>query len=222
MRARHANENGTGSDKSPGLVRLCTMSAVAEHVDEQASTTASAQLGARPETWRRLFDELADGSHMALEELYDLASAQLYGLALWRTGSPEDASDVVHEVFLRLAQQRNRLSAIRAPRSWLLTVTHRAAVDAARRRSRRQSQSLEECPFLEAAGADSDRTLDARRASLLLAGLPPAQRDVIYLHHFLGCTFAVIGDIVGVPTFTAASRYRLGLDKLRRLMEVGS
>ena len=33
------------------------------------------------------------------------------------------------------------------------------------------------------------------------------------------CTFAEIGRIVGVPKFTAASRYRNGIAKLRRLME---
>ena len=61
--------------------------------------------------------------------------------------------------------------------------------------------------------------VDAGRASALLAQLPPAQREVIYLHHYAGHTFSSVGKIVGVPTFTAASRYRLGLEKLRRLME---
>jgi hypothetical protein len=35
----------------------------------------------------------------------------------------------------------------------------------------------------------------------------------------MGCTFAEIGEIVGVPKFTAASRYRIGIEKLRKLME---
>ena len=38
--------------------------------------------------------------------------------------------------------------------------------------------------------------------------------------HFAGCTFAEIGRITRVPTFTAASRYRLGIKKLRTLLEV--
>jgi DNA-directed RNA polymerase specialized sigma24 family protein len=53
----------------------------------------------------------------------------------------------------------------------------------------------------------------------MLAGLPLKQRETIYLRHFAGCTFADIGRIVGVPTFTASSRYRLGVHRLRRLME---
>jgi RNA polymerase sigma-70 factor (ECF subfamily) len=196
------------------------MSAVVEQVDEPATSPASAPVDRQLATWRRLFDELADGRRQALEELYDLAAKQIYGLAMWRTGSPDDAGDVVQEVFLRLVEKRHRLRAVRDPRAWLLTITQRAAVDATRRRARRQSQPIETCSFLEADGEDSDRAVDARRASRLLASLPPAQRDVIYLHHFAGCTFAAIGDIVGVPTFTAASRYRLGMQKLRRMMEI--
>jgi DNA-directed RNA polymerase specialized sigma24 family protein len=39
------------------------------------------------------------------------------------------------------------------------------------------------------------------------------------MRHFEECTFARIGRITGVPTFTAASRYRLGIGRLRRLLE---
>jgi RNA polymerase sigma-70 factor (ECF subfamily) len=55
--------------------------------------------------------------------------------------------------------------------------------------------------------------------SVLLSALPETSREIIYLRHFAGCTFAEIGEIVGVPKFTAASRYRNGIQKLRQLME---
>jgi RNA polymerase sigma-70 factor (ECF subfamily) len=118
-----------------------------------------------------------------------------------------------------MASLRNRLRRVRDPKAWLLTVARRLAVDAVRRRRRHAAGPVEECPFLEAPVGDPERTLDAERASALLARLPDAQREAIYLHHFAGCTFAAIGNIVGVPTFTAASRYRLGIARLRRLME---
>ena len=43
----------------------------------------------------RCFQALGSGDDSALEKLYDLAAGRLFGLALWRTGSIEDASDVV-------------------------------------------------------------------------------------------------------------------------------
>jgi RNA polymerase sigma-70 factor (ECF subfamily) len=172
----------------------------------------------RDDELRGLFDALAAGRMSALDELYDAAAARLHDLALWRTGSMEDAADVVQDVFVRVAGLGQRLGGIRNPRAWLLTVTHRAAVDVTRRRSRRRAEAIETCPFLTAASADGDRRLDAKRASRLLAGLPASQRTVIYLRHFASFTFAEIGQIVGVPKFTAASRYRNGIAKLRRLM----
>jgi RNA polymerase sigma-70 factor (ECF subfamily) len=171
------------------------------------------------DAWKDLFARLAAGDSSALERLYLSAARSVFGLALWRTGSVEDASDVVQEVFLRVAQRHRRLRKVEDPRSWLLGVAHHVAVDVARRRKRRAAKPLDEVPFLAAPETDDARAVDAARASNLLAQLPPAQRDVVYLRHFADCTFAAIGDITGVPTFTAASRYRLGIERLRRLME---
>ena len=168
---------------------------------------------------KEIFLALARGNMTALEDLYDAVAAKLYGLALWRTGSEEDAADVVHDVFVRVVDQGPRLANVRNPKAWLLTVTHRAAVDVTRRRNRRQAESLEDCPYLAANAVDGIQRVDAARASQLLAGLPTAQRDAVYLRHFADCTFAEIGKIVGIPKFTAASRYRGGIRKLRRLME---
>jgi RNA polymerase sigma-70 factor (ECF subfamily) len=171
-------------------------------------------------SWHDLFQDLVKERPTALAELYDAAAPKLYGLALWRTGSEEDAADVVQDVFVRVVEQGAKLAKVRNPKGWLLTVTHRAAVDVTRRRRRRSTEPLEECPYLTAADEDRERMLDGARASALLAGLPEMYREVIYLRHFAGCTFVEIGEIVGVPKFTAASRYRNGISKLRKVMEV--
>jgi RNA polymerase sigma-70 factor (ECF subfamily) len=173
-----------------------------------------------PEAWRAMFAQVAAGDAAGLEALYGVAGRRIFGLALWRTGSIEDASDVVQEVFVRLAECRDRLVGVADPRAWLLSMAHHVAVDIARRRKRARSESLNDIPPLVAPESEGS-SVDAARASRLLAKLPPAQRDVIYLRHYEDCTFAAIGKITGVPTFTAASRYRLGIARLRRLMEVG-
>lgn len=174
------------------------------------------------ESWRRLFAQVAEGRLSALGELYEAAAERLHGLALWRTGSADDAAEVVQEVFVRLAERRQQLPGVRDPRAWLLSVTHRAAVDRCRRNRRRQASGLEDCRYLEGRSRDSDRHIDAERASRLLGQLPEKQRDVIYLKHFADCSFAEIGRVTGVPTFTAASRYRLGMKRLRSLLEGGA
>jgi len=174
----------------------------------------------RAERWQALFREIAQGSMRAVEALYDEASADLYGLMVWRTGCEEDAQDALQEVFVKLVEKRESLSRVQDPRGWLFTVAHRAAVDAVRRRKSRRLEPLEEVHCLIPDGQNSGPNPDALRASSLLATLPPAQRAAVYLRHFAGCTFREIGTITGVPTFSAASRYRLGMAKLRILMEV--
>ncbi len=169
--------------------------------------------------WKRLFEDLSEGESTALERLYDAGSRPVFGIALWRTGSVEDARDVVQEVFLRLARSRSRLAAVAEPRAWLLSLAHHVSVDLVRRRKRREARRLEDVPFLVAPAWDPSREVEARRASALLSDLPAEQREAVWLKHFEDCTFARIGRITGVPTFTAASRYRLGVARLRRAME---
>ncbi len=170
-------------------------------------------------SWRQLFEDIADRRAGAFERLYDTVASHLFGLAMCHTRNREDAADVVAETFVRVAEQGPRLRSIRDPRSWLFVVARRLTVDVARDRKRRAAEPIDEAACIAAPTDEPERTVDARRAVRLLASLSESQREVIYLRHFADCTFAVIGRIVGVPTFTAASRYRLGVKRLRALME---
>ena len=166
-----------------------------------------------------LLAEIATGSEPALARLYRELAGPVFALALWRTGCREDAADVVQETFLRVARERARLHRVRRPRVWVLTIAHRLAVDTTRRRRRLVADPDADLAMLEAPTAEPGRALDASRASALLAALPPNQREAVLLHLFAGLTFAAIGDVTGVPTFTAASRYRLAIGRLRKALE---
>ncbi len=163
------------------------------------------------------FAALVAGDLGAIEAIYDACAADLFGLALWRTGSREDAADVVQEVFVRLAGSPSGLGRVRNPRAYVLAMGHSASVDVLRRRKRTVEA---EDSVLEAVRTDPVTAADAARASRLVLGLPAGQREAVYLRHFAGLSFAEIGDVTGVPTFTAASRYRLGIGRLRKLMGV--
>lgn len=167
-----------------------------------------------------LFGMLADGRAAALEPVYEALADDIHGVALWRTGSAADAADVLQEVFVRLAGAGPRLRRVRDPRAYVLRMAHRAAVDVHRRRRRRAEKSIEEVGYVEPSTASAERSVDAGRVTRLLDELPAEQREVIYLRTFAGCSFAEAARATGVPTFTAASRYRLGLERLRRLLGV--
>ena len=153
-----------------------------------------------------------------LARIWELVSVDLYNLALWRTGSREDAEDAVQDVFARLAASPERLRAARRPRTYLLTMAHNAAVEALRRR--RRMRPLEDAPDLVEDSPDLALRGDAARVSKLLLELPPPQRATVYLRHFAELSFFEIGTVCGVSLFTAASRYRLAIQRLRRLLGV--
>lgn len=169
-----------------------------------------------------LFGRLGPDRLEALDGVWDLCAEDLHGLALWRTGSSLDAEDALQEVFIRLARaaERGRLAGVRKPFAYLLRIAHSAAVDAVRQRTRHQGSELHEVP--ELLEADLERAAEAGRLSRHLARLPQGQRAVVYLRHFVELRFREIGEVMGIPTFTAASRYRLALRRLRQLMGVES
>jgi RNA polymerase sigma-70 factor (ECF subfamily) len=169
-----------------------------------------------------LFGMLAEGRAAALEPIYEALADDVHGVALWRTGSTADAADVLQEVFVRLAGAGPRLRRVRNPRAYVLRMAHRAAVDVHRRRKRRGEGTIDEARYVQASTPTAERDLDAGRVARLLDELPAEQREVIYLRTFAGCSFAEAARATGVPTFTAASRYRLGLERLRRLLGVKS
>lgn len=157
---------------------------------------------------------LAAGEQAAAAELYDRFADELYGFALWLCGSAPDAADVVQEVFVRLLRSGPRLAEVRDARAYLLRMTRTTAADL-HRRNRVRHEPLDES-LLTPVLSDPAAGVEAQRLSGWLAQLPRHQRAAIYLRYFSELSYAEIGCVTGVPTFTAASRCRLGLRRLRR------
>jgi RNA polymerase sigma-70 factor (ECF subfamily) len=171
------------------------------------------------EELRAAFAAVVAGDLAALEGIYEACASQLFGLAFWRTGSREDAADAVQEVFVSLACAARSLAGVRNPRAYLLAMTHSAACKILRRR--RVTVDVEDA-VLEPVISDPSAAVDVARVSCITRRLSTRQREAVFLCHFAGLTFAEIGSVTRVPTFTAASRYRLGMERLRKLMGVES
>lgn len=137
--------------------------------------------------WLELFSSIATGDEAALDRIFELSARTLYGLALWRTASVEDARDVVQDVFVRVAERRRDLPAVRDPRSWLLAVTHRLAIDFTRRRKVRRTSALDGTALLSAVADGTERSMDqslatrSNRVLVLLAATSLAVLAVILI-----------------------------------------
>jgi RNA polymerase sigma-70 factor (ECF subfamily) len=160
----------------------------------------------------------------ALEELYDRYGRMAFSLAYRIVGSPEAAEEVVQEAFLSVWNGAATYQAGRgAVRTWLLSITHHRAIDAVRRRAARvQTAPLEErTQFVggQDVWSDVSRSLTRDEVRSALASLPAEQRESIELAYFGGLTYPEIAQRLNVPLGTVKSRLRLGLQKLRVLLE---
>lgn len=161
-----------------------------------------------------------NGGRLDLGAAYDAHAGALYRYLLTLLASREEAEDALHEVMLGLLRRRGG-GQIRDLRAYLFQAARRQAFQAMRRRRRRDQEASAVLSWvdLEACDpADRDLAIDLGRA---LAGLPAGQREVIALKLGEDLTFREIAALLDLPANTAASRYRLALAGLRRLLESG-
>jgi RNA polymerase sigma-70 factor (ECF subfamily) len=163
-----------------------------------------------------------------MEILYDRFSRQAFGLAYRMLGDGPSAEDVVQESFMTVWRQAEKVDAARGKlHSYLLTVVHHKAIDLIRSRKNSTARQVSLDPAeLEKAGPDvTDRVgqlIDAETVRNALKELPDEQRKTIEMAYFQGLTHVEISGAAGLPLGTVKSRLRLGLDRMRMLMGVGS
>lgn len=138
----------------------------------------------------------------------------LYGRALGLSHS--ESEDGVQDLFAALLQLE---VPPREPVRYLLRSFRNLALNRRRGLWRRLARELESRDWFEAPG--DPNPLEAA-AIAELARLPSEQREVIVLKIWQSFTFDEIGEITGVSPNTAAGRYRYGMDRLRRSLELSS
>jgi RNA polymerase sigma-70 factor (ECF subfamily) len=157
-----------------------------------------------------------------LAALYDTYGAALYGYLLVLLGSPEEAEDVLQELFARLLSKGRKLARLRNAEAYLFRSARNEAFSRLRRRrvrERGQEVLKETARLLDAVAGNEVSPDELERVNSAMQQLPPEQREVIVLKFFHGMTFGEIGKVAGISPNTAASRYRYALDKLKLLLE---
>ena len=128
-----------------------------------------------------------------------------------------DAQDLVQEAVIEALQRQG--DGRPPPPPLVFATIHRRAIDLARRENRRAGR--EWAAMESAIETWFDSTVEERELSRLLQGamsrLSDRYREVITLKVWGGQTFAEIAAALDIPANTAASRYRYGIEELRKL-----
>ncbi|TMF27588.1 MAG: sigma-70 family RNA polymerase sigma factor [Chloroflexi bacterium] len=170
-----------------------------------------------------LLRSLAERDLGALAALYDRYGRLAYSLAYRILGESESAEDVVQDAFLSAWRGATGYRRERGnPRAWLLSIVHHRAVDILRRKTTFRPAPLEAAelqPGDEDTAVSAERNVEHKTVRDALEGLPPAQRRTIELAYFGGYTHVELSELMGVPLGTVKGRMRIGLQKMRRVLE---
>jgi RNA polymerase sigma factor (sigma-70 family) len=157
------------------------------------------------------------GEDAAWEELVRRFSRYVLAIAqqAYRL-SPADAEDVFQDVFARTYERLGDLRNDEALRPWIAQLTRRLCVDRIRAGSRETAD-----PDAHEAGVDDtleqlDEALSVQEA---LMAMPEACREILDRFFRRDESYAVIGEALGLPSGTIASRISRCLAKLREQLE---
>lgn len=167
---------------------------------------------ASPSPWRAWLEEHGGKLHL---------------FARQQTRREGDAEDVLQEALVKLARKVETGQFVGGQESWmpfLYTQIRREAIDLGRRndrRKRREEMVVEDekigetgiSAWFEGAGYEDERRGMVEEA---LQELPQKFSEVIVMKIWGGRTFAEIGEILDISMNTAASRYRYGVEALRK------
>ena len=156
----------------------------------------------------------------ALDELYRTHFSRLYRFFSRQTGKDE-AHDLVHEAFARLAGKENKASdPVAKPEAYLSTVATNLLRDRARAAARHASDHHRAVGEGSAAMADPHKLLEDREAlarlELAIGRLNARRRKIFLLHRLEHLTYEEIAGEVGMSVKGVKKQMAKALFELRR------
>jgi RNA polymerase sigma factor (sigma-70 family) len=174
----------------------------------------------------------------AVEHAVRAERRRLFDFILRRVRSPEDAEDILQDVFYQLVSSYSVTEPIEQLTSWLFTVTRNKIIDWYRRRrpesslsqriAVREGENDDSLPLnLEEILFDPSETPDQAYARSVvwsdladaLDELPENQRQVFIMHELEGKSFKEIAVLTGEPVNTLLSRKRYAVLYLRERLQ---
>lgn len=169
-----------------------------------------------------LLQRMKDGDEAALAALFNEYSAKVYGMAYTVLKNTSLAQEVAQDTFVRVWKDPAAWDPSKGQfSSWLLTVARYTAIDRLRHELRRTHQNVELNDELTSDEADDETTLlfETYQLKTVLHHLPDEQRHIIELAYFHGLKHSELAESLQLPLGTVKTRLRLGLQKLRSLLQ---
>lgn len=157
-----------------------------------------------------------EGDREAFGRLYDGVARELYRVALYTLGNPQDAEDVVAETFLEAWKGIRGLREPERFRQWMLRIL---SIRCKRRVGRyvQEKGNIDIDDYIEEGVPDSSGLRAEVRDAM--ARLAPEERQIVLLSVLEGYTMREIAQMLELPQGTVSSKLHRTLKKLRRMLE---
>jgi RNA polymerase sigma-70 factor, ECF subfamily len=175
-----------------------------------------------------LLTAVAGGDRTAFGELYDRVAPRVFGLVKRLLIDHSQSEEVTQEVFLEIWQSASRYEPKRgSATSWMLTMTHRRAVDRIRAsqasRDRDAKVGVRDWqPEIDSVAEVVEITIENERVRKAMERLTELQRQAVTLAYYGGYSHSEVAELLKVPVGTVKTRLRDGMIRLRDEMGVAS
>lgn len=153
--------------------------------------------------------------HKTISRIIEDNLDYLVRFAYYRLGNHVEAEDLVYDAVVKFLERDTDNIKPESIRLYLFRIVHNLCQDYSRS-NKREFMPIED---YDVEGAD-DEALDledADRINACLDSLPSREADIIRMNVIDGLSFVEISGILSIPQSTAKSRYKSGMEKLRKL-----
>jgi RNA polymerase sigma-70 factor (ECF subfamily) len=152
------------------------------------------------------------------DRLVEVTQDELVHFAFYRLGNQADAEDAVQDVYVQAFRDRAKRQHVTDVRPYLFRMVRNRCTDVLRGRSRKAGQTAD----VLVAGNDALEAMMAREEAShfarILKEIPEREAEVIRLRTWSELSFAEVAIAVDAAIPTVKSRFRYGIEKLRRLL----
>lgn len=175
-----------------------------------------------PAEHSHLWDSFRTGSRDAFSQLYELFAADLYRYGYNLIRNRQVVEDCLHELFLHIHENRDRLGATDNIRFYLYRALRRRLLDTVGRLNKLDSDAylFDNAEFLiqpyEKALVD-EQLLDQQKQVLIheLNKLPKRQKEVLYLVYMKGLTYQQAAEVMDITMKSVYNTINVALTTLR-------
>ncbi len=171
---------------------------------------------------------VAQGDQRAFAELYDRTASRVFGLVKRLLRDHAQSEEVTQEIFLEIWQNATRYESVKGgAMAWMLTMTHRRAVDRVRasQSSRDRDTRIgirDFAPEFDSVAENVEITIESERVKEAMKRLTELQRQAVQLAYFGGYSHSEVSQMLKVPIGTVKTRLRDGMIRLRDELGVAS